>query len=330
VNPYIHRITLAAALLVGSHFAYAGPAEDAKSLMAQGQYGEALSKLDQHLSKNPQDASARFSRGLALVKLNRTSEAVKAFTDLTRDYPQLPEPYNNLAVIYAQQGDYEKARDALEAALATHPSYATAHENLGDIYAALAGAAYNRALLLDQSNQTVRNKLNLISQLDHSPIAAPGKGSVVAAAKPAAKPIAPVVEKPVAAAKPQQPQPAPDSEATVDTDVNSAVSSALVAWTTAWSGKDLPRYFAAYADDFVPEGGVTRAAWQAQRKDRILKPSRIKVEARDAKFTRTGEDRMQVDFTQQYESDTFSDSVGKLVDMKLTKGAWKIVREYTR
>lgn len=326
MNLHIRRIALAAALLTGSHFAFAGLAEDAKSLMAQGQYGEALNKLDQHLSKNPQDASARFSRGLALVKLNRTSEAIKAFADLTRDYPQLPEPYNNLAVIYAQQGDYEKSRDALEAALATHPSYATAHENLGDIYAALAGAAYNRALLLDQGNQGVRNKLNLISQLDHSPISAPGKGPAVVAAKPAQ------IEKPQAQPTPKpQAQPAPKSdEAPADTDTTNAVSNALVAWTTAWSGKDFPGYFAAYADDFVPEGGISRAAWQTQRKDRILKPSRIKVEARDAKFTRTGEDRMRVDFTQQYESDTFSDSVGKSLDMKLVKGAWKIVREYTR
>lgn len=319
MNLHIRRIALAAALLAGTHTAFAGPADDAKSLMAQGQYAEALSKLDQHLSKNPQDASARFSRGLALVKLNRTNEAIKAFADLTRDYPQLPEPYNNLAVIYAQQGDYEKARDALEAALATHPSYATAHENLGDIYAALAGAAYNRALLLDQGNQGVRNKLSLISQLDHSPIGAPGKAPVVAA-------------KPAVAEKQPQPQAQaqPQAEATLDTDTSTAVSGALVVWSRAWSNKDLPVYFAAYADDFTPEGGISRTAWQAQRKERILKPARIKVEARDAQFARASDGRVRVNFTQQYESDTFTDSVAKVMEMKLVNGAWKIVREYAR
>lgn len=327
MNLLTRRIALAAVMLAGSHAVYAGPAEDAKSLMTQGQYGEALTKLDQHLSKNPQDASARFSRGLALVKLNRTNEATKAFADLTRDFPQLPEPYNNLAVIYAQQGDYEKARDALEAALATHPSYATAHENLGDIYAALAGAAYNRALLLDQANQAVRSKLNLISQLDHSPISTPGKGPVVAIAKPAP------IEKPKAPAKAEakvEAESLPAKEVSVDTEVSAAVSTALVAWTSAWSSKDLPGYFEAYDEDFVPEGGLTRAAWQQQRKDRILKPARIKVEARDTQFTRISEDQVRVNFTQQYESDTFTDSVGKIVEVKLNKGAWKIVREYAR
>ncbi len=33
------------------------------------------------------------------------------FRGLIEDYPELPEPYNNLAVIYAQQGEYDSARD---------------------------------------------------------------------------------------------------------------------------------------------------------------------------------------------------------------------------
>src|SRR2546425_9737176 len=74
------------------------------------------------------------------------------FTKLTQDYPELPEPYNNLAVIYASQGQYEKARAALEQSIRTHPSYATAYENLGDVYAKLASQAYDKALQLDSSN----------------------------------------------------------------------------------------------------------------------------------------------------------------------------------
>src|SRR5258708_34388565 len=90
--------------------------DEAQGLIAKGKYADALQKLDGHLSSAPQDAEARFTRGLVLVRLNRNDDAAKAFTDLTRDYPQLPEPYNNLAVIYAQQGDYDKPRNAPEAA----------------------------------------------------------------------------------------------------------------------------------------------------------------------------------------------------------------------
>ena len=77
-------------------------------------------------------------KGLILTEQGKPADAIKIFTGLTEDYPELPEPYNNLAVLYASQGQYDKARTALEMSIRTHPSYATAHENLGDIYAKMA------------------------------------------------------------------------------------------------------------------------------------------------------------------------------------------------
>lgn len=334
VHSSIRSIALAVVLSAVAGMAFASPAEDAKALIAQGQYGEALTKLDRHLSDNPQDAGARFSRGVALVKLNRTNEAIKAFADLTRDFPQLPEPYNNLAVIYAQQGEYEKARNALEAALAAHPSYATAHENLGDVYAALAGASYNRALLIDQGNQGLRNKIATLAKIDHSPVLAAVPTPAAAEAPPAkstrkskkaeAKAVEP--EKAAAEATPTD----SNEGGAVDAKTRAAVSDAVVAWTRAWSSKDLAAYFAAYAEDFAPEGGLALEDWQQQRKDRILKPSRIQVEARNVEISKLGDSQVRVKFVQQYESDTFTDSVSKIIELKRVDDAWKIVREYAR
>jgi len=88
----------------------------------------------------------RFNKGLILTEQKKVPDAIRIFSSLSEDYPDLPEPYNNLAVLYASQGQYEKARDALEAAIRTHPSYSTAHENLGDIYAKMASQAYGKAL----------------------------------------------------------------------------------------------------------------------------------------------------------------------------------------
>ncbi len=309
-----------------------GVAQEAQQLLQQGQANDALKKLDAHLAKNPQDAEARFARGLALVKLNRAKDAIRAFADLTRDYPQLPEPYNNLAVLYAAEGDYTKAREALEAALATHPSYATAHENLGDIYAALAGAAYGRALQLDQGNPSVRAKLALINQLDGVPdttVAAVPVTPVAAAAVPAPVVAAPVAGSsastaPVAAAAPAA------SSTTLDAGTQQAAESALSAWVQAWSSRDLDTYFAAYAEDFVPEGGLTRAAWETQRRDRIQRPQRISVKALEPQFTTLPDERVRVSFRQEYESDAFSDSVTKILEMSRAGSSWKITREYTR
>src|SRR6266478_4423624 len=94
------------------------------------------------IADNPRDARARFLKGLILTEQNKPNDAIKVFTALTDDYPELPEPYNNLAVLYASQGQYDKARKSLEMAIRTHPSYAIAHENLGDVYAKMASEAY--------------------------------------------------------------------------------------------------------------------------------------------------------------------------------------------
>lgn len=327
------RSALLAVTLMLPAAAVASPSQEAQALMSQGQFAPALQKLDEHLRRNPQDAEARFTRGLVLVQLNRSQDAIRAFADLTRDYPQLPEPYNNLAVLYAQEGDYEKARDALEAALATHPSYATAHENLGDIYAALAGAAYNRALMLDQANQGVRNKLSLIGQMEAVPagtgVSAPPPPPVAAVVRPPAAPAA-AESAPVTpdTAVPATAPPAASAAATADVDAV-AIEAAIAAWARAWSLQDLTAYFFLYGSGFVPEGGLTRAAWETQRRDRISRPKRIAVGVSDVRIesTATG---VRVTFLQAYESDNFSDTVTKVLDMAREDGSWKIIREFTR
>ena len=340
MNPTTAR-TLARLLLVAAaaSFGTAGfaatPVETAQSQLAGNDAQGALKTLDAYLKSAPQDAEARFTRGLVLVKLNKTDDALKAFSDLTRDYPQLPEPYNNLAVLYAQQGDYEKARDALEAALATHPAYATAHENLGDIYAALAGAAYNRALMLDKENPAVKYKLDLVNQLDTGLTSAPVRPTAVAAAPamPSAKPALPVASTaiPVQAA-PSIPVQAPVAVARPDAadPVNAAVADTVRGWAKAWSSKDVPGYLAYYAPDFVPEGGISRSTWEQQRRERISRPSRITVRVVGLATTKLPDGKLRVSFTQDYKSDAFSDQVAKVLELKDVGGSYKIVREALR
>ena len=309
---------VALALGTGSLAVHANAVADAQTMMQRGDYAAALSALDAQLRSNPQDAEARFVRGLALTQLDRVPDAIRAFADLTRDYPQLPEPYNNLAVLYAQEGDYEKARDALEAALATHPSYATAHENLGDIYAALAGAAYNRALMLDQGNRGVQQKLSLISQMDGAPAtAAAAPAAPVAAPQPAAQP---ATQPPAAAAVP------PPAAAPFDT---APIQSAVNTWAQAWQNQDLPAYFFAYARNFTPEGGLSRSAWETQRRDRISRPETITLRISNLQVQSVPGGAIAT-FTQDYSADTYSDSVTKVLEMVREDGNWKITREFTR
>jgi Flp pilus assembly protein TadD/ketosteroid isomerase-like protein len=145
--------------------AYADGLEDASQLLKSGQHAKALDQINRYLSGKPKDAQGRFLKGIILTGMNKPAEAIVVFQKLSEDYPELPEPYNNLAVIYAQQKQYEKAKQALEMAIRTHPAYATAHENLGDIYSRLASQAYGKALQIDSSNASAQTKLAMISEL---------------------------------------------------------------------------------------------------------------------------------------------------------------------
>lgn len=191
---------------------HADELSDIDSLVNKGSYAQALERVNAFLTGRPKDPQGRFLKGIVLTELNKPTEAIQVFTGLTEDYPQLPEPYNNLAVLYASQGQYDKARVALELAIHTHPSYATAHENLGDIYAKLASRAYDKALQLDKGNTGAQNKLAMIKDLFG------GKGAgrtVVAKAEPtpvAPPPPAPAKPQPAAVAPPP-PEPAKPAEA---------------------------------------------------------------------------------------------------------------------
>jgi tetratricopeptide (TPR) repeat protein len=139
--------------------------QQVQKLMAAGQMKAALARADAHLAKNPRDAQMRFVRGVILSELKDTAAAREVFERLTEEYPELPEPYNNLAVIYASQGQLDRARTLLETALAVRPTYATAQENLGDIYLQMSVDAYQRAAKLQPNNRTVSNKLTLTREL---------------------------------------------------------------------------------------------------------------------------------------------------------------------
>lgn len=141
------------------------PLEEVRKLVAAGQGKQALARADQHLAKNPRDAQMRFVRGVILTDLNDTTSARTVFQQLTEDFPELPEPYNNLAVLYAADGQLDRARQSLEMALLARPEYATAHENLGDVYLQMAADAYQRALTLQPNNRPLSGKLGLTREM---------------------------------------------------------------------------------------------------------------------------------------------------------------------
>lgn len=145
--------------------AYAAGLNDARSLLDAKRYDEAIAKLDVLTQLRPREAQARFMKAVAQADAGRGPDAVLTLRALASDFPELPEPRNNLAVLYASQGNYALARDELMLAIAAAPDYAIAHENLGDVYTRLAAASYERAAALDKANKTAPQKLKLARDL---------------------------------------------------------------------------------------------------------------------------------------------------------------------
>lgn len=155
-----------AALLLSSPV-HADELADVTKLLRAGKVAEAMSKTNEFLAKRPNDPQLRFMKGVLLTEQNKSDEAIAVFTRLTEDFKDLPEPYNNLAVLYAATGQYDKARVTLEKAIRTNPSYMTAYENLGDVYGKMASQAYDKALALG-STPPQKSKLTLLRTFSSS------------------------------------------------------------------------------------------------------------------------------------------------------------------
>ena len=348
-TPFIDRslvklLTLALALSMSA--AHADDYADVSQLMRTGKPAEAMAKADQYLLAKPRDPQMRFLKGVIQRDTGKSSDAIVTFTKLTEDFPELPEPYNNLAVLYAGQSQFDKARVALEMAIRTNPSYATAHENLGDVYAKLASQAYNKALQLDGSNAAVPPKLALIREL-FSPVANKGQRpsavsapvlpntAIAVAAKPnvptntlTTVPAAAAVSATTAKAAPAPVQPAPPAATAVSSDAASDAETAVLAWARAWANKDVPAYLSAYGTTFTPPSGQSRKAWEDERRKRIAGKSRIQVKLERLTVTMDG-GKAIVRFRQDYRADSLAVSSRKTLELSKTGDRWLIVREST-
>ena len=328
--PYALAAALAFSVALMALPVHADSLQDATKSLKQGQHAEALDQVDKYLLANPNDAQGRFLKGVILTDMNRTQDAVVVFTKLNEDYPELAEPYNNLAVIYAQQKQYDKARQALEMAIRTHPSYATAHENLGDIYARMASQAYDKALQLDASNSSAQTKQAMMREL----MRVTPRGTGTAATAPTV--VAPVVaesSKPTqVAAVPEVKHvvapSTPEFEKTVPTSPDAdEIAKVIDSWATAWSSKDIKGYLSHYAPNFKTPGGVSRAKWEAERGSRISKPAAIQVTVDSLNVAANGPDQAIVKFRQHYISASRKSSSNKELVMVKQNGKWLIQQE---
>lgn len=139
------------------------PHHHVQRLLRQAKYAQALVFVNNALTTNPRDPQMRFWQGFIYEQLGQPDMATQVYLELTREHPELAEPFNNLGVLYAAKGDYPSAREALDQALRANPHYATALENMGDLLTHMARQSYARALTIEAKRSGVAQKIERLS-----------------------------------------------------------------------------------------------------------------------------------------------------------------------
>lgn len=251
---------------------HASPAavDEVQQLMEKGQLSAAAQRVQAQLKKDSSDVQLRFLQAVIAAEQKKYDQAIRLFTALTQDHPTLPEPYNNLAVIYAIQGEDRKAAQVLEQAIRTNPSYATAHQNLGDVYARIANEAYAKALQLDNAQKAEKPKLTLISRIATPAATASTLPAPTAAAVTIAAATAPV-PTPVPAPAPE-PAPTPAPAAPITTTPAPAEPAATAAPPAAPAPEPKTAATPAKAAaDSAAERNATKAQEAAQQERQTVK-----------------------------------------------------------
>ena len=240
-----------------------------------------------------------------LSELGEIDKAISVFESLTKSHPALPEPYNNLAVLYAQNGNFDLAKIALEKSIKTHPSYATAHINLGDLYTRMASESYNQALQIDKTNKNAKTKLSLIKKLfNFQPI---NKNILIAEET---------------SKKPEQIVKANNNEKSINENIFIMIDN----WKTAWMTQDFNQYIDFYSINFKNNKGQNLEEWKVFRKPRVLNKDSILIDLENIEINQKN-NLYEVSFIQTYQSGDIKSTTKKILLIELVNDQLKIINE---
>jgi Flp pilus assembly protein TadD len=166
------RAALLSLMTLASCIALADVYTEVNDKISSGQWSAAQTLIERQLQKQPADPQIRLMQSQMQTAQGQTAQAIETLQALTQEFPELPEPYNNLAVLYAGQQRFDEAARALVLAIRARPDYSLALENLGDVLIAQARQSYLKAQSLPLPGasaplmgQRLANKIQLTGQL---------------------------------------------------------------------------------------------------------------------------------------------------------------------
>ena len=304
---YIYNLLSAIVFLAFTTISFAQTnINEIKLLLKNGKYKIAENIINGAIEENLNNPEILFYKGIIETNLGKTNQAIDTFRGLTERFPELPEPFNNLAVLYAEKGQFRLAKEILEQAIKTNPSYLTAHINLGDIFTKMASEAYNKALEIDKSNNIAITKLSMITQLfNYNPNT---KNTVIDSIN---------TKKEVKITKLSK------------KELKKVILNSIENWKTAWESKDVESYFDSYSSNFIYPNNMTKSQWQKYRTNRILPKKIISISISNIKF-KFKKEKIIATFTQNYKSGRLNQTSNKNLTFVAESGQWFIVEETSK
>jgi Flp pilus assembly protein TadD len=159
------RTLFATCLLMLCTAAGADELGEVNKLLRAGDSAAALQRVERAVAAAPRDSQLRFLQGVILLDQKNDTAAMVIFQRLSEEFPELPEPFNNIALLHARAGQLDAARVALETALRNDPGMLAARQNLGDIHLRLALQAWEAVAAVTPADMALQRKLRLSREL---------------------------------------------------------------------------------------------------------------------------------------------------------------------
>lgn len=230
------------------------------------------------------------------------NKEIKRYQLLIQKNPDSLVYYNNLAVLYARNGELESARKTLQQGLNAQQEVSTLYNNLNTIFLEMSREDYASALRLDIESR----KVNL-TKLETN------------ATRPQSRPIK--------KADMQDSLLPPEKAEVADQEL---INNTILGWASAWSAQEVDLYLSFYSDSFVPPNSLSRKQWAEMRKKRLTRPKWVSIKISDLSLSPVSQQRARVVFKQDYRSSNYSDQSRKELVLEQTDNGWKIVKESTQ
>ena len=245
------------------------------------------------------DASKNFNEANDLIVSGEFKKGKKILYQILNNNPKNMQVINNIAYAEAKSGNLDKAIEILRSYIRGNDDIDIIYKNLTNLYAYQANIIYEEALSINDSESREINLL-LIENFKF------------------------------------------DNKSLVSKDMNKNLNNSLedlyvdqeninsfiFDWATYWQNKDYENYFNCYEENYFPKEFKSKETWKADRKRRIKNKNNIQIQIKNIKIISNYKKNILIQFTQAYNSDSFSDVVRKHTTASLIDGSIKITGEY--